>query len=388
MNWDELNDASEAAFESGNYLKALQMLNQAVPEAEKDPAQLAVTLFRLGRVCLHLEENERAEAVLTRALSISGKVLGLEHEDVARVIDQLGNAYANQNKFTEAEPLLKRGLEMRKKLLGEEQAEVAESLVSLGALYARQKNFGQGEMYLRQALEMQHRLLGEEHPAVAETLGLLALLFYNQNVFAESLRFAERSLVIRQNALGPEHPDVAMSLHIAAVCKVAEKDFDSALSLYDQVLRIRLMHYPPEHALVTSVMRSIGMVQIRSRHLAEAHLIFEDLERMTEASGKSEDLMFAMKQLGWLYVLQRQFDAGQVYITRALRRLQNSGKSAERARDNLTMALFCCHVGQKDYLAAATALPAAAKVMTRNRPADKVLFKRGFQAGITAGKRS
>jgi tetratricopeptide (TPR) repeat protein len=387
MSWDELNQASEDAFASGNYVEALKLLNQAVPEAEKDPARLAETLHRLGKVCLLLQENERAEAVLTRALAISGKVWGLEHKDVASVIDQLGNAYANQNKFTEAEPLLVRGLEMRKKLLGPAHPAMAESLISLGALYTRQNNFGQAESHLREALEMQHLLLGEDNPAVAETLGLLAILFYKQNVFHESLRFAEKAAEIREKALGKYHPDVAMSLHIMAMSKVATKEFDDALALYDRVLAIRLKHLPPEHGLVTSAMRAIGMVYFRNHHFSEAQEVFEDLEHLAESANKIDDLLFAMKQIGWLYVLQRNFDAGPVYINRALRRLQPLGKEAERTRDNLTMALFCCHIGQKDYIAAAKSLPSAAKVLARNRTKDKLLFKHGFKSGLQAGPR-
>jgi hypothetical protein len=134
-------------------------------------------------------------------------------------------------------------------------------------------------------------------------------------------------------------------------------------------------------------MRSVGMVHIRNRRFSEAQVIFEDLEKLTEAANKHDDLLFSMKQLGWLYVLQRNFDEGQVYINRALRRLQSSGKQAERTRDNLTMALLCCHIGQKDYVSAAAGLPKAAKVLARNRTSDKALFKRGFQAGLHAGKR-
>jgi tetratricopeptide (TPR) repeat protein len=387
MNWDELNQASEAAFASGNYIEALQFLNQAVPEAEKDPARLAATLYLLGKVCLHLEENERAESVLTRALAISGKILGLEHTEVARVIDQLGNAYVNQGKFAEAEPLLKRGLEMRKKLLGASHREVAESMLSIGALYTRQKNFAQAEQYLRDALALQNEVLGEEHPSVAETLGLLAILSYHQKLYSQALNFAEKAALLRHEALGPEHPDLAMSLHIMAMSKVALREYDEALTLYERVLSIRLNRYPPEHALVTSVMRSIGMVHLRTRKLPEAQAVFEDLEQLTEGSGKLEELAFAMKQLAWLFVLQRNFDAGQAYITRALRRLPPADHSAQRTIDNLTMALFCCHVGQKDYFSALKTLPAAAQTLTRNRSQDRLIFKRGFKAGLFAGKR-
>jgi len=387
MSWDQLNEASEEAFAQGYYLEALNLLNQAVPEAEKDPAKLAVTLYRLGKVCVHLQEIDRAEAVLTRALAISGKVLGLEHAEVARVIDQLGNVYAYQNKFAEAEPLLTRALEMRRKLLGNAHPEVAETLLSLGTLHTRQRNYGQAELFLRDALEMQHQLLGENHTAVAETLGLLAMLFYKQNVYQESARFAQKAAAIREQALGL-HPDLAMSLHIVAMNHAAMKEYDEALKMYDRVLTIRLRFFAPEHELVTSVMRAIGMIYMRTRRFAEAQALFEDLERQAEKSSNIDDLLFAMKQIAWLFVFQRNFDAGQVYVTNTLRRLQSLGKQAERAKDNLTMALFCCHVGQKDYLAAISALPAAAQVLHRNRSVDKIMFKRGFQAGIHAGKQN
>jgi tetratricopeptide (TPR) repeat protein len=270
--------------------------------------------------------------------------------------------------------------------LGENNAEVAESLLSLGALHARQKNFGPAEISLRDALEMQYKLLGEQDVAVAETMGLLAMLYYKQSVFAEASRFAQKGVDIRTEVLGPNHPDVAMSLHIQAMTAAAQKEFDQSLTLYDRVLNIRQHYYPREHALVTSVVRSIGMIYLRTRNFAQAQAVFEDLERITEAGSKTEEMIFAVKQLGWLYVLQRNFDSGQVYITRSLRRLQNVEK-ADRVRDNLMMALFCCHVGLKDYFSAAKALPAAARILAKNRTADKQLFKHGFKTGLYAGRR-
>jgi len=387
MVWDELNKASQTAFDAGDYLEAERLLNLAVVEAQKDPAKLGATLYRLGKVHLHLEDYERAESVLTRALAISGKALGLEHPEVARIIDQLGNANANQGKFAEAEPLLNRGLEMRRKLLGDQHAEVAESLISLGALHTRQRNFGQAELCLRDALEMQQKLLGADDVAIAETLGLMAMLYYKQNVFAEAARYAEKAIEIRNNALGANHPDVAMSLHILAMAAAAQKEYDQALVLYDRVLTIRQHYYPREHSLITSVVRAIGMIYLRTRNFAQAQSVFEDLERIAEAGNKTSEMIFAMKQIGWLFVMQRNFDSGQVYIARALRRLQNMDSTADRARDNLTMSLFCCHIGLKDYLSAAKALPATARVLAKNRMTDKQLFKHGIKTGLYAGRR-
>ena len=89
-----------------------------------------------------------------------------------------------------------------------------------------------------------------------------------------------------------------MSLHIMAMSKVALQEFDHALDLYDEVLNIRLKHYPPEHALVTSVMRSIGMVHFPHAQIGSSQAIFEDIEQITEPTGTRRRIAFAMKQLG------------------------------------------------------------------------------------------
>ncbi|HEY9776033.1 MAG TPA: tetratricopeptide repeat protein [Planktothrix sp.] len=387
MNWDELNEASQKAYSDGQYLQAEKLLDQALKAADNDARQQASTLFRLGKVYLHLADNARAEAVLTRALSLCGKALGLEHVEVARVLDQMGTAYTNQHKFAEGESLLNRGLEMRKKMLDADHPEIAESLVSLGALNSAQKNYSKAEQFLRDALAIQEKIGDELAAPLSPTLGLLAVLYLRQNNLSEAERFATRAVQIREATLGPHHPDVAMSLHILAMIAVAAKRYDDALALYMRVLNIRQNLLPREHPLITSVVRAIGLIYMRKNQFAEAQSVFEDLERLTEGGGSDEDNHFAMVQLSWLYILQRKFDTGQVYIDRSLRKLLPSDKESERIREKLTISLLCCQVGNKDYVGAAKTLPAASRVLSKNRNADKLLLKQGLQKGLYAGKR-
>jgi tetratricopeptide (TPR) repeat protein len=387
MSWDELNEASQRAYADGQYLEAEKLLDQALKAADNDARRQATTLFRLGKVYLHLADNARAEAVLTKALSLCGKALGLEHVEIARVLDQLGTAYTNQHKFAEAESLLNRSLEMRKKLLEEGDPEIAESLVSLGALYTAQKNFAQAELLLRDALAIQEKAADEHIAPMSATLGLLALLYYRQNVLTEADRFATRAAQIREATLGPQHPDLAMSLHIKAMVATAAKRYDDALALYMRVLNIRQTLLPREHPLITTVVRSIGLIYMRKNQFSEAQSVFEDLERLTDGGANEEDNHIAMVQLSWLYVLQRKFDAGQVYIDSSLRKLLPSDKESERVREKLTISLLCCQVGNKDYVGVARTLPAASRVLAKNRSADKLMLKQGLSKGLYAGKR-
>ncbi|AOW99266.1 hypothetical protein BJP34_07160 [Moorena producens PAL-8-15-08-1] len=79
----------------------------------------------------------------------------------------------------EAEPLFVQALEMRKKLLGQDHPDVVKSLNNLGLLYYNQGRYHEAEPLFVQALKMR-KALGENHPHVAESLNNLALLYHVQ----------------------------------------------------------------------------------------------------------------------------------------------------------------------------------------------------------------
>ena len=69
---------------------------------------------------------------------------------------------------------------MRRRLLGNEHADVAKSLNNLAIVLYEKGDFAEAEALHREALAMRRRLLGNEHPDVATSLNNLANMLHSK----------------------------------------------------------------------------------------------------------------------------------------------------------------------------------------------------------------
>ncbi|MBD0344839.1 MAG: tetratricopeptide repeat protein, partial [Coleofasciculus sp. Co-bin14] len=85
-------------------------------------------------------------------------------EDLVLPFVGLGRFYKGQGLYTLAEPWCKQCLELSQRLLGEEHPDVARSLNNLAVLYYSQGHYDQAEPLYVQAVAVSDRVLGVNHP--------------------------------------------------------------------------------------------------------------------------------------------------------------------------------------------------------------------------------
>jgi hypothetical protein len=83
-----------------------------------------------------------------RSLGIAEKVLGPEHPDTARSLNNLAVLLMDQGDLAGARPLIERGLAIREKVLGPGHPETARSLQNLARLLKAQADFAGGSATL------------------------------------------------------------------------------------------------------------------------------------------------------------------------------------------------------------------------------------------------
>src|SRR2546426_434530 len=109
---------------------ALPPISPALKEAER-LQKMADSLYEGGK---YAEAVEPAE----RALKIVEKLLGPEHPNVAKSLNNLARLYYEQGRYAEAEPLYQRALKIGEKTLGPEHPNVGTALDNLAQLYSNQ----------------------------------------------------------------------------------------------------------------------------------------------------------------------------------------------------------------------------------------------------------
>ena len=107
-----------------------------------------------------------------------------------------------QGKYREALELVQKALTIRQQLLGEEHRDFARSLNDLALVYDAMGAYGRAEPLYRQAQEIWKKALGEEHPVYAISLNNLALLYQATNRPQQALTTQGRGMEVQQLNLG------------------------------------------------------------------------------------------------------------------------------------------------------------------------------------------
>ncbi|KAL0969021.1 hypothetical protein UPYG_G00221660 [Umbra pygmaea] len=187
----------------GRYEVAVPLCKQALEDLEKtsghDHPDVATMLNILALVYRDQNKYKEAANLLNDALTIREKTLGRDHPAVAATLNNLAVLYGKRGKYKEAEPLCKRALEIRGEggseftarpcgyeVLGKDHPDVAKQLNNLALLCQNQGKYEEVEYYYQRALEIYQTQLGPDDPNVAKTKNNLASCYLKQGKFKQA----------------------------------------------------------------------------------------------------------------------------------------------------------------------------------------------------------
>jgi tetratricopeptide (TPR) repeat protein len=230
---------------------------------------LGVTAYYL----MQRTRYEKAEPLYRRALAILEKVLGPEHPDVVKALNNLALVYRAQGRYEEAEPLFQRALAIAEKALGPEHPNLGGGLSNLATLYRAQGRDEEAEPLLQRALAVTEKALGSEHPNVGTFLNNLAALYDAQGRYEEAEPLYQQALAIGEKTLGPEHPDLGIRLNNLAALYDAQGRYEEAEPLLQRALTIAEKVLGPEHPTVAIIKENYALLLSEMGRNAEASAV-------------------------------------------------------------------------------------------------------------------
>ncbi len=105
---------------------------------------------------------------------------------IARLYNDTGYVYVEEEKYIQATPWHTKALELRERFLPPDDAAVAQSLHNLGVMFLFQNRFAQAVPYLSRAAQIMAHQLGEHHPQTNATRDLLADAYDGQGQKAKA----------------------------------------------------------------------------------------------------------------------------------------------------------------------------------------------------------
>lgn len=317
---------SGKAIARGN--EALDVRRRLLKNEDPDP-ETAASCYWLGRRYHDqgVKGYEQAERLYQEALEIRKKILGEDHPDTVRNVNDLATLYQERldwdwhrdrdwsregrkmlglfaalgkvgvpdqqrrelvdaeqamsqvrdlelkGKANEAIPLANHALETCK-LLGNEQPATATAYSWLGKLYFDIGNYARAETHLRQALEIRTKVLGEQKPDTATSLNNLAELYRSIGEYEKARPLCQRALEIRQKILGEQDPDTAQSLNNLARLYEAIGEYDEAERLYLHALEIFKTVLGEDDPDTAQCRNNLGALYLERQDYARAEAMF------------------------------------------------------------------------------------------------------------------
>jgi eukaryotic-like serine/threonine-protein kinase len=244
----KVSDPSEAR---GNAVTAREILDKASNEIEtglgKDPELQAKMMDLIGNIYANLGLYSRSASLLTRTIEIRRRVLGPKNPETLASVNDLGRVILRQGHYAEAEKLLKETLEVDQRALGPENPTTLGAAMILAGATDYEGHYPEAERLQRQTLEIQRRVLGLEDYRTVSSMNDLAATLEREGHYAEAEKLYRDVLDIRRRALGLENPETLITMFNLAITMGEEGRNAEAEALDRETLEIRTRVLGPEH---------------------------------------------------------------------------------------------------------------------------------------------
>ncbi len=242
-------------------------------QGSPSPEDLARILNYLGEFFNDNGRYAGAEQLLRRALKIRVDVLNGKHQDIARTLSNLANLLHAKGDFAGAEPLYRRALRGAEEVWGPKHPETASALNNLATLLESKADYSEAEPLYRRALEIQEKVLGPKHTRTALTLNNLASLLHSRGDHSGAVALHRRVLAIREEVLGPRHPDTAQSMNNLTLPLYYQGEHDEVESLVRRALEISEDALGPKHPTTATSLNNLGFLLYSQGDPAEAETL-------------------------------------------------------------------------------------------------------------------
>ncbi|HMA41543.1 MAG TPA: serine/threonine-protein kinase [Gemmatimonadales bacterium] len=271
--------SNDPSVTSGNLAAARELLRRGVTQADSlagQPAVQARMLDALGDVYANLGEYDESRRLLERALALRRATLGEQHVDVAQSLNHLGTLARRLANYAAAESLYLSALAIERRALGDSDLAVARTLSNLGFLMPYVARLAEGEAYYRSALAITRRVKPAGDPDVAKAVGRLCETLARRGKRAEAESLLREVAAARRRTAGQQDPTLAETLlSLADLIATDSGRITEAESLYRQALAIQRRTFGDRSPVLSHALDGLSDVLAARGAFAEA----EGLER-------------------------------------------------------------------------------------------------------------
>jgi tetratricopeptide (TPR) repeat protein len=268
--------------------KMLEPASKAVRSKFKDqPLVEAAVMDQIATSFESLGRSSEAEPLFKDALECRRRVLGDDHPDTIRSINNYAGVLDSLGRAPEAEPFFKEALERRRRVLGDKHPDTIISLGNYAMVLDSLGRAPEAEPLCKDALERCRQVLGDDHPVTITLLNNYAFVLKSLGRSSESEPLYKDALERRRRVLGEDHPDTITSINNYANALESLGRWSEAEPFYKDALERRRRVLGEDHPDTIKSLSNYAFVLNLMGRWSEAEPLFKDaLDRRRRVLGE------------------------------------------------------------------------------------------------------
>lgn len=279
-------------------------------------------------------------------------------------LDDLGDVYGLEGRFTEAETTLKRGMTVLQQKYGADVDRVpnyAGKWNSLGNLYQDAYRYHDSEAAFRKAIALMRAQPVVNEATLVAFNGNLATTLNGMSRFAEAEAIYKQVLQADERLFGPDHATTEVAINNLANNYQDQERFAEAVALQQRALSICQKFYGADSADAAKLMVNLANAYAGLGRKQDARALYESAKAIfTKVYGA--DSVQPVQLLGSLADLDRtegRFAEAQANLLQAYNVIQRTDRKDGASLVPVLRGLAAIDVQNKDYAAAAARLDQA-----------------------------
>jgi len=340
-----IRDGKEA-FQKQRYAVAERHFKNALTEAEKLGVidQRKAEIYNgLGLISIIRGKYEDGGQFLQLALTITQKVYGPAHPDVAQCLINLGDLQYTVGDLDQALDRYGEAMEVLEVLLVRRVVPDTALVIPLGniaGIYVERERYDDAIPPLQRAIGIIDQYQGAPTDLVW-SLKTLGEIYFKQKKIGDADPLLTRALTLAQQVHGDKSPELLPILSRLADIRAATGKTSEAETLYKQVLAGQFAALSPEEAqnptdlALAQTQHNLGVILAARKNYTDAiqHL-GKALAIREAAGGESAETAATLQALGEIYSAQKEYAVAKNVLERTLR--IREGKLGRSHRDTGT----------------------------------------------------
>jgi serine/threonine protein kinase len=227
-------------------------------EATGDPLAVARMQMTLGRSQLGLGYPDRAIRLYTKARDTFAAMLGPDHADTLRSMNNLANSFRADGQNDRAMKLHEETLALRMAKLGLDHPDTLISMNNLANCYGATGQYDRALKLHEETLGVRKAKLGPDHPDTLGSMTNVANCYGAIGQYDRSLKLHEATLALLKAKIGLDHPDTLSSMNHLTNSYADAGQNERALKLREETLALRKAKLGPDHPDTLRSMMSLA----------------------------------------------------------------------------------------------------------------------------------